>query len=176
MDKPRRNYIRRKRCFNDCVDLIMKTLRIIKQARGEPVSEDEIRNAALCRARQIEAACWTPRSKMSDESYKKLTMLKTTELCTAILRQNLKNIDQVRLKIVALIGHKDEMPPTSYVPRAPIQLPIFDRPQRQEPVFPTVDVREVCPRDDRTFSSWAETEEISLGDGLDCFCSEQLSF
>ena len=96
MEKPRRNYIRRKRCFNACVDLIAKTLRIIKQARNEPFTEAQINSTAVFHASQIEAACWAPRSKMSDESYKRISMSKATELCTAILRKNLRNIDHFR--------------------------------------------------------------------------------
>lgn len=102
-ERPRRNYIRRKRCFNDCMNVIAKTLRIIKQAKGEPFSEAAIKQLAIAHASEIEAACWTPRSKMTDDEYQALTNAKSCELCCAILRESLKNIDQGRLKFVLLM-------------------------------------------------------------------------
>ena len=105
MEKPRRNYIRRKRCFNECTNLIARTLRVIKQAQQEPFTEASINELAASHASQIEAACWSPRSKMTDEDYKALTMSKTIELCYAIIRKSLKLGEQAKLKLLIFIAN-----------------------------------------------------------------------
>lgn len=101
-EKPRRNYIRRKRRFNDCTNLIAKTLCVIKQTKGEPFSEASIKQLAVAYASKIEAACWTPRSKMTDDEYQALTNAKSCELCCAILREALKTVEQSKMKVMLL--------------------------------------------------------------------------
>ena len=84
IDSHPRNYIKRKRCFNDCVKEIEKTLTTVFQKRNENKNESEIKQIAKQYAKSIEAACWAPRSNMTDEKYKTLVTNKTTELCFAL--------------------------------------------------------------------------------------------
>jgi len=64
---------------------IEKTLLQLYQQRGESHNEQEIRNVAIQYAKSIEAACWSPRSSMTDERYKAIVSTKTVELCRALL-------------------------------------------------------------------------------------------
>ena len=184
MEKPRRNYIRRKRCFNACVEMIAKTLRVIKQAQNEPFTEAQINSTAAFHASQIEAACWAPRSKMSDESYKRISMSKTTELCIAILRKHLRNVDQVKLRLLSLIVNPElrnmamiQIAARSQMNVAPAPPPPSPPPPPKAPehVFVQLVDTEAKGGQEAQFDTWIEDQPI--GDGMgDMFCNEQVSF
>ena len=74
--------------------------------RNEPVVETTINEMAALHASQIEAACWTPRSKMTDDDYKVLTMSKTIELCQAIIQRSLKSGDQAKLQLLVFVTNQ----------------------------------------------------------------------
>ena len=93
-DSPRRNYIRRKRCLNESIDIIEKTLQIIYQFRKENVDKNEISKRARAHANEVEAACWAPRMKMSDDDYQSLMETKTKELCLVLVKKLIPTVDK----------------------------------------------------------------------------------
>jgi hypothetical protein len=88
--RPKRNYIRRKKCLNDSATLVKSTLSFISRARGTPMSLPELDRVAEGHAMPIEAVCWDPRTNtMTDEIYQSLMAQKTRQLCLHLIFQSL---------------------------------------------------------------------------------------
>ncbi|EAY14160.1 hypothetical protein TVAG_372930 [Trichomonas vaginalis G3] len=92
-DLPRRNYIRRKRCLNESINIIEKTLLCLSSIRKDKIDKSELTKFAKAHANEVEAACWTPRMKMSDEDYQNLMTTKTKELCLVLIKKLMPTID-----------------------------------------------------------------------------------
>lgn len=87
LNKPRRNYIRRKRCLTESVNLIETTLHFILTTRGEEIDISSLKKQASQHAHEVEAACWAPRTKMTDDEYNQLTLTKTKALCLLLINK-----------------------------------------------------------------------------------------
>jgi hypothetical protein len=153
MEKSPRHYIRRKRSFNECTSLIIQTLRVVHQARNEPFSDEGLAQKAADHAYQIDAACWSPRSKMSDADYKALTMTKTIELCSAILGRTFGNLDQAKLTVQTAVNQ-----PELFLAHCPNGVrPVFP------PAFPIM--LQKAPEPENAFVSYSKP--VSELDGID---------
>ena len=86
----RRVYIRRKRCLKECQKLINETLYAISLARGEKVQDRLISNQALEYANAVEASCWSPHLRISDDEFQSLALSKTRELCQTLLKKHIQ--------------------------------------------------------------------------------------
>ena len=107
---PRKNYIRRKKCLNESIALIEKTLFCISKIRKDQADKNELTKLARAHANEVEAACWAPRMKMSDDDYQNLMETKTKELCLVLIKKLLPTIDTSR---VILQNHSPaSSPPT----------------------------------------------------------------
>lgn len=115
--KNKRNYIRRKKYLNDCVAQIKTTLEFIHLAHGEPGNQAESQKLAVAHAQAIEAACWSPHSRLSAEGYQKLMMAKTQELCRAIIKKSLPNLDLAQITKLHFSGRPS-------TPQTPIPKPV----------------------------------------------------
>lgn len=62
------------------------TLGFIASSNGTPKQEKDLIQESTMHAKQIEAVCWTPRIKMTDEEYSNLMLQKTKELCRLLVR------------------------------------------------------------------------------------------
>ena len=94
----KRNYIRRKKYLNECAEQIKGTLEFIAYARGEAINEEHINKIASIHAEGIEAACWSPHTRISSDNYQALMSSKTKELCRIILKQSFPNFDFYQLQ------------------------------------------------------------------------------
>lgn len=96
--KPRRNYIQRKKCLNNSVNQIVNVLNFIQVLQKDSVSPIEKQKVAYAHAQKIEAACWSPHSKLTPESYEKLISAKTAELCRVILKKSIPQMDSNKIQ------------------------------------------------------------------------------
>jgi hypothetical protein len=104
--RPKRNYIRRKKCFNDSASLVKSTLRFISSTLGTPSPIEAIDRAARGHAAAIEAVCWDPRTtKLTDDLYQTLMVSKTRELCVALIFRHLP--EQRAAQVVAGLRDMD---------------------------------------------------------------------
>ena len=87
MSENKRNYVRRKKYLNDCYQTIAQTLQLIKLSGKLPLSDQQIKIEAMKHAQAIEAACWSPRMKLSSSEYEELTEKKTKELCKVLTQR-----------------------------------------------------------------------------------------
>jgi hypothetical protein len=117
----KRNYIRRKKYLDQSTAHIKSTLEFIAAVLGEALNPGEIQKAALVHAREIEAACWSPRPRPTAEVYEKLMAAKTAELCCALANHALPSFDFVQLSKVAAL--KMASAPTSTAAEPPLPLP-----------------------------------------------------
>ena len=92
-DSLKRNYIRRKKYFNESFEQIKNTLDRIASSLSQEPKEDHNRKLAQEYAQSVEAACWSPHSQLSSEEYRLLMNSKTQELCRVLMSQNLPNFD-----------------------------------------------------------------------------------
>lgn len=94
MDKtrPRRIYIRRKRCLQETQKTIFDVLCSIALSQGKEINEEELNKEALEYANTIEASCWSPHLKISDEDFQAITKTKTQDLCQILLKRSLNPI------------------------------------------------------------------------------------
>lgn len=97
-DSPRRNYIRRKKCLNESINIIEKTLLCLSSIRKDKIDKSELTKLAKAHANEVEAACWTPRMKMSDDDYQNLMNSKTKELCLVLIKKLMPAIDTTQKK------------------------------------------------------------------------------
>jgi len=117
--KNKRNYIRRKKYLNDSVTQICNTLRIIRDALHEGTADLEIQKRALNHAQAIEAACWSPHSRITEEDYKCIMMAKTRELCFALAKQKVPSIDTIKPQPHNLSNYKRSISPQVFtIPRS----------------------------------------------------------
>ena len=87
-ERPNRNYIRRKRCLNESIQIIEKTLNCLANLRKDNlIKKEEISKLAKAHANEVEAACWAPRLKMSDDDYQNRMSTKTKELCLVLINK-----------------------------------------------------------------------------------------
>lgn len=84
--KVHKSYVRRKHCFNDSVKHIQSTLKNMAMVSGQAVQEQTLLLQAQEYAKQIQALCWSPRNKLHDEEYQKLSIIKTQELCVQLMK------------------------------------------------------------------------------------------
>ncbi|KAH0794498.1 hypothetical protein GPJ56_001523 [Histomonas meleagridis] len=109
----KRNYIRRKKYLNDCINQVKATLEFVDIARGEKVNVAENQRLALAHAQAIEAVCWSPHSRLSSDCYQRLMNAKTNELCRTIIKKSLP-VDFTQLqKIVPLVPERSQTPQPS---------------------------------------------------------------
>ena len=87
--KNKRNYIRKKKFLNDSISQICNTLKLIKTSLNQNISDVEIQKEALIHAQAIEATCWSPHLRHTEESYQYIMATKTNELCIAIAQQRI---------------------------------------------------------------------------------------
>ena len=88
-NKPvRKTYIRRKRCLNQSIEQIKDTMIYIMKNTGYRMTESQLLEFAKARAKEIEAACWSPRLKISDKEYSQIVLKKTYQLCNILLVQS----------------------------------------------------------------------------------------
>jgi hypothetical protein len=118
--RPKRNYIRRKKCLNESAKLIRSALGFINRARGTQMTTEEVERTALRHAASIEAVCWDPRtSTMTDNLYHGVMAQKTRQLCLALLCQNLPQGNALQILADLRILHVDEQGPANPKPRMP---------------------------------------------------------
>mgnify|MGYP001062715589 CR=1 FL=1 len=79
-----RTYIRKKRCFLECKAVIGDFLRNIYTQKGFNYSDADINADSMKYAHQVEAQCWSPKLRVTDEEYRQLMHLKTAEICIAL--------------------------------------------------------------------------------------------
>lgn len=79
-------YLKRKRFLNEISREIVDTLKQIYCLRNQNLSETEIKDKAKKYALTIEAACLTPKYKMSNDEYHRVLITKTRELCDVLSR------------------------------------------------------------------------------------------
>lgn len=96
--KPRRNYIQRKKCLNNSVNQIVNVLNFIQVLQKDSISPIEKQKVAFAHAQKIEAACWSPHSKLTPESYEKLISAKTAELCRVLLKKSIPQMDSNKIQ------------------------------------------------------------------------------
>lgn len=89
IENTKRNYIRKKKYFVECKDLIEKTLEYIYKREKKNVSEIDIQNESDQYASEVEAACWNPKLKLSDDDYQAIIHNKARELCLALLSKHI---------------------------------------------------------------------------------------
>ena len=83
--KPRRSYIRRKRCLGECAKIIKSMLKDLFMSQHVQMSDQMVSDLALSYAKNVEAHCWSPRLQISDECYRQQTLAKARELCKALV-------------------------------------------------------------------------------------------
>ena len=99
-ERPNRNYIRRKRCLNESIQIIEKTLNCLANLRKDNlIKKEEISKLAKAHANEVEAACWAPRLKMSDDDYQNRMSTKTKELCLVLINKLLPIQNFARPKV-----------------------------------------------------------------------------
>jgi hypothetical protein len=130
--KNRRNYVHRKKYLNDCISQIKATLEFIRVTRGDRSAPDDTERQATAHAQEIEAACWSPRSRLSAETYQQLMLAKTQELCRTFLRRSLTPADLLQFQKISSLFV--ERPKT---PQPPLPVPILPPISRMRP--PSVD-------------------------------------
>lgn len=86
-NKPKRNYIRRKKCLADSIAQIRQTYEFIRAISGPNFPHIDIIKESDSHARLIEAVCWSPHFRMTGEDYSNIMKAKTTELCQALIKQ-----------------------------------------------------------------------------------------
>jgi hypothetical protein len=133
----KRNYIRRKKYLMESVNQIKATLEFIRIARGDLPSED-IQKQALAHAQAVEAVCWSPRARLSAETYQRLMASKTQEFCRAILKRAVPGIDFGQLQRLTVLRPES----------APPMLP--------EPILPIPIIRRPAPGDQISETDWAQ--------------------
>jgi hypothetical protein len=89
----KRSYIHRKKYLNDCVNHIKGVLEFIRLGRQDPGTAEDSHRQAVVHAQSIEAVCWSPHSHLSAESYQKIMVAKTHELCHMILLRSIPSLD-----------------------------------------------------------------------------------
>ncbi|OHS98473.1 hypothetical protein TRFO_35099 [Tritrichomonas foetus] len=97
-ERPRRNYIQRKKCLNASVTQIRNILNFIQMLQKDNASPIETQKVALAHAQKIEAACWSPHSKLTPEYYEKLISVKTVELCRVLLKKSIPQMDSSKIQ------------------------------------------------------------------------------
>jgi hypothetical protein len=119
----KRNYIHRKKYLMDCVTQIKATLDFIRAVHGDKPGADTEKQA-LDHAQAIEAVCWSPRARLSAESYQQLMTTKTYEVCRVILKKSLGTIE---------LAHGPKLTPCPPEPTpiadSKFPIPMIDKPQ-----------------------------------------------
>jgi hypothetical protein len=100
-ERVKRNCIRRKKFLNDCACVIKGTLLFISVAHGEKPDHFACQRDAVAHAEAIDAACWSPRTHLSSDSYQRLMHLKTEELCQTLLKRAFSPDELSMLKTVS---------------------------------------------------------------------------
>ena len=137
--KNKRNYIRRKKYLNDSVTQICSTLRIIRSALHEDTPDAEIQKSALHHAQAIEAACWSPHSRLTEDEYQMIMCAKTRELCLALAKQKIPSFEGIKPTPASPLQIKRSITPQIYPTpsSAPIQNHHFiDETIKPLPEFP----------------------------------------
>lgn len=88
--KPRRSYIRRKKCLNECMKIIQQTLRQLASLKHIQVSDLVLTEMARKYAEEVEAMCWSPRLHITNEEYQNMTREKTKHVCRVLLTREIK--------------------------------------------------------------------------------------
>jgi hypothetical protein len=128
--RPKRNYIRRKKCLNDSASLLKSTLSFINRTQGTQMSLAQLDRVARNHAASIQAACWDPRTNtMTDELYQNLMAQKTRQLCLTLILQSAPqgNALDVLSDIRGIGEQKPRQPP------APFPLPMIKKADINDP-------------------------------------------
>jgi hypothetical protein len=84
------------------MELIKQTLEIPYSVRGIVPDPTVIHQQAFCRAKEIEASCWSSARRFQNDDYYQIIMAKTRQVCSALL---------VKFPGPATIGRRPQMPP-----------------------------------------------------------------
>lgn len=109
-------------------------------AKGEVPNRNEITKLATVHAQAIEAACWSPHSRLTAEDYQTLMNAKTRELCIALTKKAVQSFDFTHLiKMPEFkapersVTPQVKVIPQPMVPRsAPVSFPILEDIQPEE--------------------------------------------
>lgn len=123
--KNKRNYVKRKKNLKDCVGKIRTTLDYVCKARGELMNQEDTERLAIMHAQAIEAACWTPNLGLTGEEYQLLMANKTLDLCYAILRKALPEMQQdaITMLLKNAISQPQQNTEENQPPLKPIEIP-----------------------------------------------------
>ena len=130
--KPRRSYIRRKRCLSECTKLIRNTLRQVFSLKCVQMREEDITHAAQKYAREVEAHCWSPRLQITDEAYQRTTIAKARELCQVLISKELGCLQMAPVNAPVMFGMNQQcMPcPPPAVPAQPAA--VMEQPEQNK--------------------------------------------
>lgn len=92
-NQTKRNYIKRKKCLSDATNLIKQTLELIRCLRGPNYFKVDIDKMAAAHGSTIEAACWSPHSKMTAQEYQNLMMIKAQDVSIALIKQHISSAE-----------------------------------------------------------------------------------
>lgn len=95
----KRNYIRRKKTYNKSCTLVRQTLELINLVKNTKMPPIELDQLAKQHADRVEAVCWDPRTKISDDLYQQLVIKKTRELCTLLINKYAPQVNTINLLI-----------------------------------------------------------------------------
>lgn len=89
MERPKRNYVLRKRFFNQSMAMLKDTIERLERSVGAKSDEITIQKMAESRAMEIEASCWDAKKRLKSDEYGRLVMAKTKQVCLALINKTL---------------------------------------------------------------------------------------
>lgn len=95
----KRNYIHRKKTYNMSLTLVRQTLELISLVKKVKMLPQELDHLAKQHTDRIEAVCWDPRTKITDDIYQQLVTKKTRELCNILINKHAPQINTISLLI-----------------------------------------------------------------------------
>lgn len=99
MKNLKRNYIRRKKTYNKSMSLVHQTLELINLVKNTKITNTELDQLSKQHADRIEAACWDPRMKLTDDAYQQIVIQKTKELCNILINKFAPQVNTISLMI-----------------------------------------------------------------------------
>ncbi|OHS96108.1 hypothetical protein TRFO_37750 [Tritrichomonas foetus] len=129
MENSKRNYIRRKKTYNKCMTLIRQTLELINLVKKTNIPANQITEQAKQHADLVEAVCWDPRTRITDELYQQVAIRKTRELCTSLINKQAPQVSAIHM-IIQMNGLKS-ISALQNAPKDTKQKNISDTPKTQ---------------------------------------------
>lgn len=99
MKNSKRNYIRKKKTYNKSMALVHQTLELIGLVKNTKIPPSELDQLAKQHADRIEAVCWDPRNKITDDVYQQIVIQKTRELCNMLINKYAPQVNTISLLI-----------------------------------------------------------------------------